>query len=181
MRMFCHNSQVPSATRVTVRLFVYLSETAVTMISLFLFSWEQSWYSVFLIVLLTVHYYMLVIQLTDTGCVLYTYCIQLTDTGRVLYNYCIQLTDTGRVLYTYCIQLTDTGRVLYTYCDTASLYHLTDTAVSLIPSSPSKHVNLMHFLPLCYLTALTLCYLALLLYSTTPWYLVFSHLSTSLL
>ena len=35
----------------------------------------------------------------------------------------------------------------------------------------------MRFLPLCYLSALTLCYLALLLYSTTPWYLVFSHLS----
>ena len=74
MRMFCHNSLVPSATRVIVRLFVCLSETAVTMISLFLFSWEQSWYSVFLIVLLTVHYYMLVIQLTDTDRVLYTYC-----------------------------------------------------------------------------------------------------------
>ena len=37
------------------------------------------------------------------------------------------------------------------------------------------------FLPLCYLNALTLCYLALLLYSTTPWYLVFSLLSASLL
>ena len=31
----------------------------------------------------------------------------------------------------------------------------------------------MRFLPLCYLSALTLCYLALLLYSTTPWYLFF--------
>ena len=78
------------------------------------------------------------------------------------------------------IQSTDTGRVLYTYCDTASLHHLIDTAVSLILSSPSKHVNLMRFLPFCYLTALTLCYLALLLYLTTPWYLVFSRLSTSL-
>ena len=35
----------------------------------------------------------------------------------------------------------------------------------------------MPFLPLCYVNALTLCHLALLLYSTTPWYLVFSHLS----
>ena len=50
-----------------------------------------------------------------------------------------------------------------------------------ILSSLLKHVNLMRFLPLCYLNALTLCYLALLLYSTTPWYLVCSHLSTSLL
>ena len=43
------------------------------------------------------------------------------------------------------IQLTDTGRVLYTCCDTESLHHLTDTAVSLILSSPWKTCELDAF------------------------------------
>ena len=50
-----------------------------------------------------------------------------------------------------------------------------------ILTSPSKTCEL-DALPIpLFLNAFTLCYLALLLYSTTPWYLVFSRLSTSLL